>query len=72
MQNVTAASLQALQRASKLMNPAAYQTAADWLLQSKSIKLFGMGASGLVASTCATSCCALAKTPFSILTAMCS
>lgn len=32
------------------MDPAAYQTASDWLLQSKSIKLFGMGASGLVAS----------------------
>ena len=50
LQNVTAASLQALQRTSKLMDPAAYQTASDWLLQSKSIKLFGMGASGLVAS----------------------
>ena len=45
LQNVTAASLQALQRTSKLMDPAAYQTASDWLLQSKSIKLFGMGAS---------------------------
>lgn len=30
--------------------PRRYQTASDWLLQSKSIKLFGMGASGLVAS----------------------
>ena len=50
LQNVTAASLQALQRTSKLMDPTAYQTASDWLLQSKSIKLFGMGASGLVAS----------------------
>lgn len=32
LQNVTAASLQALQRTSKLMDPAAYQTASDWLL----------------------------------------
>lgn len=50
LQTVTAASLQALNSTAQLLDPAAFQTASDWLLQASSIKLFGMGASGLVAS----------------------